>query len=79
VSEFMDGIIKIAVGGFICIVFGQLLIRSLWDRETRATFLSSPHVWHPTRLHKVGFALLALLLVAFAVMLIWAGGSQLLA
>ncbi len=78
-SDFIEGIIKLAFGGFICIVFGKLLIRSLWDRETRATFLSSAHVRHPTRLHKVGFALLALLLVAFAVMLIWTGGSQLLA
>lgn len=77
-SNIIEGIIKLAMGGFICVMFGPLLVRSLWDRRVRSEFLSSPHVRNPTPLHRVGFALLALALLAFGGMLIWSGGAKLL-
>ena len=77
-NDIIEGIIKFAMGGFICAVFGPLLVRSLWDRRVRSEFLSSPHVRNPTPLHRMGFALLALTLLAFGGMLVWSGGAKLL-
>lgn len=76
-DDIIEGIIKLAIGGLICAVFGSLLVQSLYNKRARSEFLSSPHVRNPTLLHKIGFATLALALVTFGGMLVWSGMAKL--
>lgn len=67
----------ILIGGYIFVAFGNLVLQSLRDKQARDELLSSPHLRNPTRFHKLAFAALAALLLAFAVMLIARGVSDL--
>lgn len=72
-ADFISGIVKIGIGGFILAIFVPLAMRSIWDRKTRDSFLSSPHVRNPTVLHKAGFVILTVVLLVFAGWLVLSG------
>ena len=76
-NEFLSGIAKIAIGGYILVFFGQIAIRSLWDSKIRDEFLSSPYVRNPNMVHKFGFAALAIAFIGFAAALLVSGLSNL--
>lgn len=77
-NDIIEGIIKLALGGFICVIFGQMVVQSLWNRDARAELLSSPHLRNPTLLQKVAFAILSLVLLAFGGWLLWSGALNML-
>jgi hypothetical protein len=75
-TDVIEGIAKLAVGGFICVIFGRMVVESMWDRKARAELLSSPRVRNPTLLHKIAFAVLSVALLAFGGLLAWSGASE---
>lgn len=75
-DDIIEGIMKLAIGGLICAVFGPMLVQSLYDKRARSEFLSSPHVRTPALYHKVIFATLAVALVTFGGMLVWSGMAK---
>ncbi len=75
-ADFISGIAKIGIGGFILLIFVPIVVRSFWHKKTRDDLLSSPHVRNPTVLHRVVFAILTLLLLCFAIWLVLSGMSH---
>lgn len=76
-NNFISGIVELAIGGVVLLVFGRLAVRSLWDRRTRDELLSSPYIRNPTTLHKIGFAILLAIMMAVAASFVLSGLSNL--
>jgi hypothetical protein len=70
-------VLLLLVGGFILLMFGNVVVQSFRDKRVRNDLLSDPHVRNPNRFHKLAFASLAALLLAFSGMLILRGLSDL--
>lgn len=75
-GEIIAGLLVVLVGGYIFVMFGNVVLQSIRDNRVRDDLLSDPHVRNPTRLHRLAFAALAALLLAFSVMLIVRGLSH---
>lgn len=72
-GEIIAGLLVVIVGGYILVMFGNVVIQSFRDKRVRDDLLSDPHVRNPNRFHKRAFATLAALLLTFSVMLIVRG------
>jgi hypothetical protein len=69
------GLLVVLVGGYILLMFGNVVIQSFWDKRVRDDLLSDPRVRAPTLFHKLAFAGLAALLLMFAGWLVLRGLS----
>lgn len=74
-GEIIAGLLVVIVGGYILVMFGNVVIQSLWNKRVRDDLLSDPHVKNPTIFHKLAFAVLAALLLWFAGWLVLRGLS----
>lgn len=76
-TNIVSGVLLLPLGGYILVMFGNVVLQSFRDKRVRDDLLSSPHLRNPTRLHKLIFAAMAALLLAFSAMLIVRGVSDL--
>ncbi len=74
-GEIIAGLLVVIVGGYILLMFGNIVIQSFWDKRVRDDLLSDPHLRNPTLFHKLAFAGLAALLLVFAGWLVLRGLS----
>lgn len=74
-GEIIAGLLVVLVGGYILVMFGNVVIQSFRDRRVRDDLLSDPRVRNPTLFHKLAFAGLAALLLLFAGWLVLRGVS----
>ncbi len=77
-TNVASGALLLLVGGYIFVMYGNVVFQSFRDQRVRDDLLNSPHLIRPTPLHKIVFAALAALLLAFAGWLIVKGLSDLL-
>ncbi|MCV9938712.1 hypothetical protein OIU35_20385 [Boseaceae bacterium BT-24-1] len=75
-TNLISGIALLVVGGYMFVMFGNVILQSIRDKRARDDLLSDPHVRNPTRSHRLAFGALAALLLTFSVMLIVRGLSR---
>lgn len=76
-TNIVSGLVALVFGGYILLMFGNVVLQSFRDKRVRDHLLSAPRLRNPTRLHKVIFAAMAALLLAFSIMMIARGVSDL--
>ncbi len=69
-TNIVSGLVALVLGGYILLMFGNVVLQSFRDKRVRDDLLSDSHVRNSTLFHKLAFAGLAALLLVFAAWLV---------